>query len=81
MRAVDSPPPTWVQMSTAHIYGDPPRLLCTEGSPFGLGLAPTVARAWEDEFERAALPSQRRVVLRPRFGLGGQVGKGTQGMS
>src|SRR5690348_2304377 len=23
MRAIDSPPPVWVQMSTAHIYGDP----------------------------------------------------------
>ena len=23
-RAVASPPPVWVQMSTAHIYGDPP---------------------------------------------------------
>ncbi len=25
MRAVAHPPPVWVQMSTAHIYGDPPR--------------------------------------------------------
>src|ERR1700692_3146910 len=23
VRAVESPPPVWVQMSTAHIYGDP----------------------------------------------------------
>ena len=28
--AVDSPPPVWVQMSTAHIYGDPPDVICTE---------------------------------------------------
>lgn len=32
MRSVDSPPPVWVQMSTAHIYGDPPQVLCTEES-------------------------------------------------
>jgi NAD dependent epimerase/dehydratase family enzyme len=24
VRSVDTPPPVWVQMSTAHIYGDPP---------------------------------------------------------
>ena len=28
MRAVDSPPPVCVQMSTAHIYGDPPSVVC-----------------------------------------------------
>ena len=103
MRSASSPPPVWVQMSTAHIYGDPPKVICTEDSPFGMGLAPFVGRAWEEEFERAALPSQRRVVLRTSFvvgrdrgvgggalarlrglarlGLGGRVGKGTQGMS
>jgi NAD dependent epimerase/dehydratase family enzyme len=90
-------------MSTAHIYGDPPRLTCTEDSPFGYGLAPFVGRAWECEFEQNVLPTQRRVVLRTsfvigrdrgagggalarlltlvRFGLGGTVGSGTQGMS
>src|SRR5438045_1121518 len=50
MRSIDNPPPVWVQMSTAHIYGDPPQVTCTEESPFGVGLAPFVARAWEDEF-------------------------------
>jgi uncharacterized protein len=103
LRTVDNPPPVWVQMSTAHIYGDPPQVTCTEESPFGLGLAPLVGRAWEDEFRASALPSQRSVVLRTgfvigcdrgagggalsrlrtlvRFGLGGRVGSGTQGMS
>lgn len=33
------PPPVWVQMSTAHIYGDS-ELPCDESSPFGYGLAP-----------------------------------------
>jgi len=30
MRSIDSPPVAWVQMSTAHIYGDPPSVVCTE---------------------------------------------------
>jgi NAD dependent epimerase/dehydratase family enzyme len=90
-------------MSTAHIYGDPPSVTCTEDSPFGYGLAPFVGRAWECEFEQNALPTQRRVALRTsfvighdrgagggavarlltlvRFGLGGTVGSGMQGMS
>jgi uncharacterized protein (TIGR01777 family) len=103
IRTVESPPPVWVQMSTAHIYGDPPQVVCNEDSALGYGLAPFVGKAWESEFERSGLPSQRRVVLRTsfvigrdrgaggsalarlltlvRFGLGGTVGSGTQGMS
>ena len=103
MRAIESPPPVWVQMSTAHIYGDPPEVECTEDSSFGYGLAPDVGRAWEDAFRFNVLPSQRGVILRPsfvigrnrgsgggaiarlrtlvRFGLGGTVGSGNQGMS
>ena len=102
-RAVANPAPVWVQMSTAHIYGDPPEVVCDEHSPFGYGLAPTVGRAWEEAFASAVLHSQRAVVLRTsfvigrrnaagggalgtlaklaRFGLGGTVGHGRQGMS
>jgi uncharacterized protein (TIGR01777 family) len=102
-RAIASPPSVWVQMSTAHIYGDPPDVTCTEESPFGYGFAPFVGRAWEEEFQASVLPSQRPVILRTsfvigrdrgagggaltrlrklvRFGLGGTVGSGTQGMS
>lgn len=103
MRQIDSPPPVWVQMSTAHIYGDPPEAVCTEDSVFGLGLAPTVAKAWEAAFSESKLATQRSVVLRTsfvigrnrgagggalgtlgmlaRFGLGGKIASGTQGMS
>ena len=103
LRRIDSPPPVWVQMSTAHIYGDPPTVTCTEGSAFGYGLAPFVGKAWEKEFRTSVLPTQRGVILRTsfvigrdrgagggalstlrrltRFGLGGTVGSGTQGMS
>ena len=35
MRDADAPPPVWVQMSTAHIYGDPPTAVCNEGSSTG----------------------------------------------
>ncbi|MBL8829489.1 MAG: DUF1731 domain-containing protein [Planctomycetaceae bacterium] len=103
MRAVESAPRVWVQMSTAHIYGDPPEVVCTEDSPFGFGLAPYVGQAWEAEFRASVMPTQRPVVLRTsfvigrdrgagggalsklvplaRFGLGGVVGSGRQGMS
>ncbi len=76
VRAVDSPPPVWVQMSTAHVYGDPPQVTCTEDSPFGYGLAPFVGRAWEEEFQASVLPSQRQVVLRVSFVLGRNRGAG-----
>jgi uncharacterized protein (TIGR01777 family) len=103
MRSATSPPPVWVQMSTAHIYGDPPELVCDEDSPFGFGFAPFVGRAWEEAFHASALPDQRKVILRTsfvfgrdfgagcgalarllplvRFGLGGTIGTGRQGIS
>ncbi len=76
MRAVDSPPPVWVQMSTAHIYGDPPTAVCSEDSVEGFGLAPTVARAWESTFATSKLPDQRGVVLRTSFVIGRDRGAG-----
>lgn len=76
MRAIASPPPVWVQMSTAHIYGDPPTWACTEESAFGVGLAPQVGRAWEEAHAANLLPSQRSVVLRTGFVLGRDVGAG-----
>lgn len=103
MRAIEAPPPVWVQMSTAHIYGDPPEVVCDETSPTGYGLAPFVGRAWEEAYAASVLPTQRQVILRTsfvvgrdrgagggalsrlktlvRFGLGGTVGSGRQGMS
>jgi NAD dependent epimerase/dehydratase family enzyme len=63
-------------MSTAHIYGDPPEVICNEDSPFGFGFAPFVARAWEDEHRANALPSQRQVILRAGFVIGRDRGAG-----
>jgi uncharacterized protein len=76
MRSVESPPPVWVQMSTAHIYGDPPCVTCTEDSPLGAGFAPFVGKAWEEAFEQSALPSQRKVILRTSFVIGRDRGAG-----
>ena len=103
MQKLKQPPPVWVQMSTAHIYGDPPSAICDENSAYGYGLAPFVAKQWEREFAASLLIEQRGVLVRTsfvigkdrgagggalgtlgklaRFGLGGRVGKGTQGMS
>ncbi len=100
LRTLSNPPPVWVQMSTAHIYGDPPQgIECSERSAFGYGLAPHVGQAWEKAFQESVLPGMRQVIARTSFvlgrtggavqrlaqlakwGLGGTVGQGTQGMS
>lgn len=80
-RSVASPPPVWVQMSTAHIYGDPPSVRCDEDSPVGYGLAPTVGIAWEKEFAQALLSQQRGVVLRTSFVIGRNHGAGGGALS
>lgn len=70
LREVSAPPPVWVQMSTAHIYGDPPERVCDEDAAFGFGLAPMVGVAWEQAHADALLPGMRSVVLRTSFVLG-----------
>ncbi len=70
VRGLDAAPGVWAQMSTAHIYGDPPELVCDEDSAFGYGLAPTVGKAWEAAFAEAVLPGMRGVILRTSFVLG-----------
>ena len=76
MRRVNSPPPVWVQMSTTHIYGDPPQVVCDEDSALGYGLAPDVGRAWEEAFRESVLPVQRAVILRTSFVIGRDRGAG-----
>jgi uncharacterized protein len=70
LRRVRASPRVWVQMSTAHRYGDPPDVLIDEDSAFGYGLAPFVGQAWEEAFERALPAGVRPVVLRTSFVLG-----------
>jgi len=74
LRTLTSPPDVWVQMSTAHIYGDPPSITCTEDSSHGYGLAPDVALAWESAFHESVLPDMRQVIVRPSFILGNEGG-------
>ena len=74
LRDIDKPPPVWVQMATAHIYGDPPEAVCDEDSPFGFGLAPIVGKAWEAAFAEAAPSKMRQVILRTSFVLGANGG-------
>ena len=76
MRNLSAPPSVWVQMSTAHIYGDPPTALCDEESALGYGLAPDVGRAWEAAFAASVLPAQRQVILRTSFVVGRDRGAG-----
>ena len=76
MCSIAAPPPVWVQMSTAHLYGDPPSAVCDETATVGVGLAPTVAQAWEATFDAAKLPEQRGVVFRTSFVIGRDQGAG-----
>lgn len=71
---LSSPPKVWIQMSTAHIYGDPPTELCTEDSPFGEGLAPIVGEAWEKAYKEHVPNSVRQVILRTSFVIGNSGG-------
>jgi uncharacterized protein (TIGR01777 family) len=81
VRECQRPPGVWVQMSTAHIYGDPPTAVCEEDSALGVGLAPTVGRAWEEAFHAAGLDGQRKVILRTSFVIGRDRGAGGGALS
>jgi uncharacterized protein (TIGR01777 family) len=71
LRQAKNQPAVWVQMATAHRYGDPPQgIVIDENSAFGYGLAPTVGQAWEDAFARSVPAGVRQVVLRTSFVLG-----------
>ena len=65
-----NPPKIWLQMSTAHIYGDKQDEILDELAPTGGGFAPDVGRAWEKEFGEADLADTRRVILRVSFVMG-----------
>lgn len=71
IRTLESKPSVWVQMSTAHIYGDS-ELDCVEDSATGFGLAPIVGTAWERAFDESCPEGIRRVILRTSFVLGQQ---------
>jgi len=70
MRTCKSPPPVWIQSTTAHIYGDTEDEIFDESSPIGTGFAPQVGTAWEAALADHAPNSIRQVVLRISFVLG-----------
>lgn len=98
LQRISTKPKHWIQMSTAHIYGDSEELL-SEDSTIGLGLAPDIGRAWEKTFHQYCPASVDKTILRTsfvigrnggafsilkrltKFGLGGKIGNGHQGMS
>lgn len=67
---IENPPKIWIQMSTAHIYGDPPSQLCVESSSTGYGLAPFVGKAWEEAFFEALPENVRGFRVRTSFVIG-----------
>ena len=99
LQSLEVKPKTWVQMSTAHLYGDSAEAVCDESSTFGYGLAPYVGKKWEEAYAQSVLPNIRQVLVRTsfvlgksggalktmaqltKFGLGGKVGHGKQGIS
>lgn len=70
LKQVNTPPQVWVQMATAHRYGDPPDIVIDEDAAFGYGLAPIVGAAWEEAFLQAVPSHVRPVILRTSFVLG-----------
>jgi len=70
LNALEVKPKTWVQMSTAHRYGDSAEATCDENSTFGYGLAPYVGAKWEEAYAKSILPDIRQVIVRTSFVLG-----------
>ena len=70
LQQIHHSPELWIQMSTAHIYGDSETTLCTEDSSLGYGLAPYVGKKWEDAFYKAVPKHTRNLILRTSFVLG-----------
>ncbi len=68
---IEIPPKTWVQMSTAHIYGDPSeKFQIDERSSLGHGFAPEVGKAWEEAFHQVAPKGVKKVIARTSFVIG-----------
>ncbi len=69
--ACASPPPLWINSSTATIYRHAEDRPMTESTgELGEGFSVEVAKAWERELFAADLPSTRRVALRMAVVLG-----------
>ncbi|MEZ5950978.1 MAG: NAD-dependent epimerase/dehydratase family protein [Planctomycetaceae bacterium] len=56
VRKLQSPPPVWVQMSTAHIYGDPPKFSARRTPPWDMDWLRLSARPGKRNFETRCCP-------------------------
>jgi uncharacterized protein (TIGR01777 family) len=75
IRAIDRPPPVWVQSSSLAIFGDGgDRVIDESVTPSGIGPREmvTVCLAWEAAFRQASATTDRTVLLRIGIGLGGE---------
>jgi NAD dependent epimerase/dehydratase family enzyme len=71
IRRAGTPPPLWINASTATIYRHADDRPMTEsGGELGEGFSVSVARAWEDAFFAADVPGVRRAALRTAITLG-----------
>lgn len=71
VQKLKSPPPLWIQSSSATIYRDSRDLLMTEeGGIKGTGFSEMVCVEWEKAFESIILPRTRKVLLRTSIVLG-----------
>jgi NAD dependent epimerase/dehydratase family enzyme len=71
VRACATPPPLWLNSSTATIYRHAEDRAMTESTgEIGTGFSVSIATAWEAEFFRGDLPGTRRVALRMAIVLG-----------
>lgn len=69
--ACATPPPLWINSSTATIYRHAEDRPMTESTgELGTGFSVGIARAWEDAFFGPELPGVRRVALRTAIVLG-----------
>lgn len=71
IEAAETPPPLWLNSSTATIYRHAEDRPMTESTgEIGTGFSVSIATTWEDEFFSADLPGTRRVALRMAIVLG-----------
>ena len=72
LAACDSPPPLWINSSTATIYRHAEdRPMSESTGELGTGFSVGIATAWEDALLERELPGVRRVALRMAIVLGG----------
>jgi hypothetical protein len=69
--AATTPPPLWLNSSTATIYRNAEDRAMTESrGEIGTGFSVSIATTWEDEFFASSLPGTRKVALRMAIVLG-----------